>query len=66
MSRSQQPIVVVGSINIDLVSKAERIPVLERPFSLPSSEHIWAERAQTRHRHCTAWVPGAHDRQSRG
>jgi ribokinase len=27
MSRSQQPIVVVGSINIDLVSKAERIPV---------------------------------------
>jgi ribokinase len=27
MSRNQQPIVVVGSINIDLVSKAERIPV---------------------------------------
>jgi ribokinase len=27
MSRSQQAIVVVGSINIDLVSKAERIPV---------------------------------------
>jgi ribokinase len=27
MSRRQQPIVVVGSINIDLVSKAERIPV---------------------------------------
>ncbi len=27
MSRSQQPIVVVGSINIDLVSKAEKIPV---------------------------------------
>jgi ribokinase len=27
MSHSQQPIVVVGSINIDLVAKAERIPV---------------------------------------
>jgi ribokinase len=27
MSHNQQPIVVVGSINIDLVSKAERIPV---------------------------------------
>ena len=27
MSRSQKAIVVVGSINIDLVSKAERIPV---------------------------------------
>jgi ribokinase len=27
MSSSQQPIVVVGSINIDLVAKAERIPV---------------------------------------
>lgn len=28
MARSQKPIVVVGSINIDLVSKADRIPVL--------------------------------------
>jgi ribokinase len=27
MSRSQKPIVVVGSINIDLVAKAERIPL---------------------------------------
>src|ERR1700761_6997490 len=27
MSHSQQPIIVVGSINIDLVAKAERIPV---------------------------------------
>jgi ribokinase len=27
MSRSQKPIVVVGSINMDLVAKAERIPV---------------------------------------